>query len=72
MANRFTLQDLIDCADREAKLRISTYPRLVVERKLTQANAELEIAKMEAVRDLLAGMKQRDAAYFDQTLPNNS
>lgn len=51
-----TLQEQIDCVDRELNMRGRVYPRWVSERKLTQALADKEMARMRAVRATLASL----------------
>jgi hypothetical protein len=51
-----TTADKIACLRREIALRRAAYPRWVAQGKLTQANADREIAAMEAIlADYTAG-----------------
>ena len=52
-----TLQDQIDCVTREIGFREKLYPRWVRDHKLTQKVADLEIARMRAVRETLVNLK---------------
>lgn len=49
----FTAQELLDCAERELRLRRRVYPRQVQAGRMTQKLATTEIAKMEAIVALL-------------------
>lgn len=48
-----TLQDMIVCADREVEYRKRVYARLVVNGKMTQRQADWELACMNSIRDNL-------------------
>ena len=48
-----SMRELIRCVDRELGFRARVYPRWVEKRKMTQAVAELEIARLRAVRERL-------------------
>ena len=52
-----TLQDQIDCVTREIGFREKLYPRWVSQNKLTQKTADLEIARMKAVRETLVNLR---------------
>ena len=47
------LQEMIDCAKREVKLRYAVYPRLIASGTLTKAQAEKEKALMYAIQKAL-------------------
>ena len=47
------LQEMIDCAKREVRLRYAVYPRLIASGKLTKAQAEKEKALMYAIQKAL-------------------
>ncbi|KQZ87218.1 hypothetical protein ASD64_07205 [Mesorhizobium sp. Root157] len=47
--------------DREIKMRKQVYPRRVAERKMRQAEADLLIGHMEAVRDTLLFCQDHEA-----------
>ena len=51
-----TLQEQLECIEREISMRSRTYPRWVAERKLTQTLADKEMARMNAVRSTLLGL----------------
>lgn len=68
---KFPIKELVDCANRELALRLREYPGLVREKKMLPAAAELEVAKMEAIRDILKGLQQSDNGLLDQTIPGN-
>ena len=55
-----TIAEQIAAVDRELDLRRKHYPRWVRQEKLTQTAADLEIKRMEAVRESLVRMQ--DAA----------
>lgn len=44
-----TLRQQIACAERELKMRIRVYPRWVEAGKMKQADADAEIAAMQAI-----------------------
>ena len=48
-----TLSEQLACVERELGMRKRTYPRWVANGKLNQAAADLEMRRMEAVRDTL-------------------
>lgn len=52
-----TLQDQIDCVTREIGFRERLFPRWVRDNKLTQKTADLEIARMKAVRETLVNLQ---------------
>ena len=47
----FTDQDKFDCLQREIKMRKRVFPRRVQQGKMKQADAEREIACMEAIAE---------------------
>lgn len=51
-----SLEDQLACVEREIGFRERTYPRHVKLGKLTQAAADLELARMRAVRETLVGL----------------
>ena len=55
--NDITLDQMIQCVDREVGMRERVYPRWVEQKKMLQATADLELARMRAVRDVLVGVK---------------
>lgn len=48
-----TIAEQIACVERELGMRHRVYKRWVVQGKLTQSAADIEISRMEAVRDTL-------------------
>lgn len=48
-----SIAELVRCVDREIGFRVRVYPRHVERRKLAQATADFELARMRAVRDRL-------------------
>ena len=48
-----TIAEQVACVDRELGMRKRVYPRWVANGKLNQAAADLEMRRMEAVRDTL-------------------
>lgn len=48
-----TVAEMIACVERELAMRGRVYPRWVTQGKLTQSAADLELARMTAVRDTL-------------------
>ena len=54
---QISLEEMISCVEREIGMRERVYPRWVEQKKLLQATADLELARMRAVRDVLVGVK---------------
>lgn len=50
-----SLKDMVACVEREISMRRHVYPRWVRLGKLTQAAADMELQRMDAVRDFLNG-----------------
>lgn len=57
MNNDITIDQMVQCVDREIGMRERVYPRWVEQKKMLQATADLELARMRAVRDLLLSIK---------------
>lgn len=55
---RFALDELIDCAKREAAWRRREYPHWVANKRMKEKKAEQEIALMEAIAQKLETLKQ--------------
>lgn len=55
-----SLDDQIDCVKREIRMREEVYSRRVSEKRMRQATADLELARMRAVLDTL---ENRRAAH---------
>lgn len=49
-----SLTEMIACVDRELKMRARVYPRWVADKKMLQATADVEIARMKAIRENLS------------------
>lgn len=71
MPRQFTLKELVECAEREVSLRLREYPKLVAEKKMLPAMAEIEVAKMEQIKSALLQMQRTQSGYYDQTIPGN-
>jgi uncharacterized membrane protein len=54
----FTIDELVACARREVAQRHRVYGRLVAFEKMTQEEAEREIALMKAIRENLEDQQQ--------------
>jgi hypothetical protein len=50
---RYSLLELIKCAEREVVQRKRVYPRLVQDQRMSRAFADAEIARMQAIADAL-------------------
>lgn len=53
----FTLAMQISAVEREIKMRHSVYPGLVLRKKMSQREADIQIAAMEAVLKTLQSLK---------------
>lgn len=56
----FTKKELAEAAYDEVQKRRANYPRWITERKMTQANASIRIARMEAIYRVLIKMDDAD------------
>lgn len=56
---RYSMLELISCAERELRLRRQVYPKRVADGKMSRALADSETAKMEQI---LAKLKEYGAA----------
>ena len=74
MADLFapTLADQVDCVRREIAMRERVYPRRVADRKMTQRQADLELARMRTVLDTLLDIERRDPAERRRPGNNNA
>jgi hypothetical protein len=54
-----TLDEMIDCVDRELRLRAIVYPRRVADKRLSQAKADREVELMRAIRAELERLQRR-------------
>lgn len=68
---QFPLKELVACAERELALRLREYPKLVAEKKMLPAVAEIEVAKMEQIKVILETLSKTDNGLWDQRLPGN-
>ena len=55
--NDITLDQMIACVEREIGMRERVYPRWVEQKKMLQATADQELARMRAVLELLVEVK---------------
>jgi hypothetical protein len=53
----FTIEDMVACVERELRQRHRVYPRLVTNGRMRQADADREIATMNAVLDHLQSQR---------------
>lgn len=53
-----SLDDMIKCAGRELGLRKAVYPKMVTMGRMTQASADIEITRMEAVYATLKKLQE--------------
>lgn len=60
-----SLRDMVACVGREVRLRESAYPKWVASGRLKQAEADLEIARMRAVLNLVAGLAAPSAELLE-------
>jgi hypothetical protein len=56
-----SLEQQIECVERELRMRGQVYPRWIAQRKLSQGNADIEMARMQAVLATLRGLKEGGA-----------
>lgn len=56
----YTKKQLAECAYRELEKRKSFYPRMVVERKMSQAQADQQIDMMQAIYRVLINLGDKD------------
>lgn len=63
-----SIEDQIECVERELAMRRRVYPRWVSapKPKMTQGKADLEIARMEAVRSTLLQVKAQRTAMVSR------
>lgn len=54
MSDQFTINELIECARREVRLRVHVYPKLIKSKRMQPEQAEREIAMMRAIIERLA------------------
>jgi hypothetical protein len=58
----FTREQLLACLDREIRLRETNYPSWVASGRLRERKAEDEIAKMKAIRFVIAQLPETQAS----------
>ena len=58
--NAYTLDDMIACAEREVGMRRRVYPHWVASKKMSQARADEEIAKMQAIANHLRAQRDQN------------
>lgn len=51
-----TIEEMLACVERELAFRARVYPRWVAQKKLTQATADEEMRRMDAVREALPAL----------------
>lgn len=56
----WTARELQECAEREVRLRRQVYRNRVLTHRMTQHQADVEIARMEAIAGWLAEMAERE------------
>ena len=57
---RYTTRDLQRCAERELTLRRQVYKNRVLTGRMSQQQADAEIAKMQAISEHLAELAERE------------
>jgi hypothetical protein len=57
---QFTNEQLRDCAKRELAMRRRVFPRWIEQKRITPQNAEIEIAKMEAIEKHFDALASRE------------
>jgi hypothetical protein len=60
MAESFTMSELRQCAEREAKMRRQVYQNRVLTKRMSKAQADAEIAKMDAIAIHFAKLLDRE------------
>jgi len=56
----FTAEDKLRCVEREIKMRKQVYPNRVLTGRMTQVQADREIACMEAIAQDLSRVAEKD------------
>ena len=64
-----TIMDMIACVERELAMRKRVYPRWVLNGKLAQSNADIEMERMTAIRDTLRKVQLETADKEPGTMP---
>lgn len=55
---KFSVDELVMCARRELVQRRRVYPRLIEKGKMSQLNADREIAMMAEIKEILESMQK--------------
>lgn len=56
----WTAAELLKCAEREVRLRRQVYRNRVLTQRMSQHQADVEIARMEAIARMLAEMAEKE------------
>ena len=62
MAEQISIDQMIACVEREIGMRQRVYPRWVEQKKMLQATADQELARMRAVLQYLSSRKDAGVA----------
>ena len=62
--NDITIDQMIACVEREIGMRERVYPRWVEQKKMLQTTADLELARMRAVRDVLVDIRGDEGKFL--------
>lgn len=60
LVRHYTAQELAECAEREVKHRRVRYANRVLTHRMSQHQADVEIARMEAIAQMLAGLAEKE------------
>jgi len=60
LVRHYTAQELAECAEREVTIRRQRYPGLVMRRRMSQHQADVQIARMEAIAAWLKREAERE------------
>lgn len=60
LVRHYTAQELADCAARELKMRQRVYPNRVLTHRMSQHQADVEIARMQAIARWLRAEAERE------------
>jgi hypothetical protein len=60
LVRHYTAQELAECAEREVKIRQRVYANRVLTHRMTQHQADVEIARMEAIAAWLRAEAERE------------
>jgi hypothetical protein len=60
LVRHYSAQELAECAAREVKHRRVRYANRVLTHRMSQQQADVEIAKMSAISELLAEMAEKE------------